>query len=226
MSQPDVTMLQDRLNNLIQIAKSNEQKQLNSQQYELSLLNSSGLEPLLSWILKEHKQRFRLTEVTLLLLDPEYELQRLLESTTESSKWKQQLFPGCGALGSIALLPLVRQNQLIGSLNLGSRNPNRFQKNIGTQFLQHLAAVVAACIENARLHEQIKLVGLRDPLTGVNNRRFFEQRISEEFSRAIRNAVPLACLFVDLDHFKHINDSYGHQTGDLVLKQIAQLLNI
>lgn len=143
MSQPDVTMLQDRLNNLIQTAKSNEQKQLNFQQYELSLLNSSGLEPLLSWILKEHKQRFRLTEVTLLLLDPEYELQRLLESTTASSKWKQQLlftdspqqlkqlfslrriprltvfsvaqhqqlFPGCGALGSIALLPLVRQNQ-------------------------------------------------------------------------------------------------------------------
>lgn len=257
MSQSDVTMLQNQLNDLIRIAKSNEQKQLNFQQYELSLLNSSGLESLLRLILKEHKQRFRLTEVTLLLLDPEYEFQRLLEFTAESSKWKQQLiftdsphhleqlfnlrriprltvfsasqhqqlFPELGTLGSIALLPLVRQNQLIGSLNLGSRNPNRFQENIGTQFLQHLAAVVAACIENARLHEQIKLLGLRDPLTGVNNRRFFEQRISEEFSRAIRNAAPLACLFVDLDHFKRINDSYGHQTGDLVLKQIAQLLN-
>jgi diguanylate cyclase (GGDEF)-like protein len=257
MPQQDVTTLQDRLNDLIRIAKSNERKQLNFQQYELSLLNSSGLEPLLKLILEEHKHRFQLTAVTLMLHDPEYEFQRLLESFPETQQWQdhllftesvqrleqffslrrtprlvtfsqhqhQQLFPSYNELGSIALLPLIRQNQLIGSLNLGSRNPNRFQSNIGTQFLEHLAAVVSACIENARLHEEVKLVGLRDPLTGVNNRRFFDQRISEEFSRANRNRTPLSCLFVDLDYFKRINDSHGHQTGDQVLKHVAQLLN-
>lgn len=257
MPQQDVTTLQDRLDELIRIAKSNERKQLNFQQYELNLLNSSGLEPLLKLILEEHRHRFQLTAVTLLLHDPEYEFQRLLESIPDDGPWKknllftesvqrleqffslrrvprlttfsphqhQQLFPLHHELGSIALLPLVRQNQLIGSLNLGSRNPNRFQSNIGTQFLQHLAAVVSACIENARLHEEVKLVGLRDPLTGVNNRRFFDQRIAEEFSRATRNATPLSCLFVDLDHFKRINDTHGHQSGDQVLKHVAQLLD-
>lgn len=257
MPQPDVTMLQHRLDDLIRIAKSNERKQLNFQQYELSLLNSSGLEPLLKLILEEHKHRFQLTAVTLMLHDPEYEFQRLLESVPKTEQWHnhllftdsvqrleqffslrrvprlthfslhqhQQLFPSHCELGSIALLPLIRQQQLIGSLNLGSRNPNRFQSSIGTQFLQHLTAVVSACIENARLHEEVKLVGLRDPLTGVNNRRFFDQRIVEEFSRASRYSTPLSCLFVDLDYFKRINDSHGHQTGDQVLKRVAQLLN-
>jgi diguanylate cyclase (GGDEF)-like protein len=253
----DIATLQARLDELLRIAKSNERKQDNFQQYELTLLNSSSLYDLLSIILDQHKERFQLTEVTLLLYDPEYELQRLIEAKSESAGWRkrllftdsaplvsqhfsllrkprlisfsphqhQYLFPDHSHLGSVALLPLIRQNQLIGSLNLGSRNPSRFQANIGTQFLEHLAAVVSACIENARLQEHIKLVGLRDPLTGVNNRRFFDQRLNEEASRAKRFDTPLSCLFIDLDHFKRINDQHGHQAGDAVLKQVSALLS-
>ncbi len=249
--------LQARLDELLRIAKSNERKQDNFQQYELALLNSGSLHQLFSIILDQHKERFQLTEVTLLLYDPEYELQRLIEPKTAKQSWHKRLlftesahfvsqyfslqqkprllsfsthhhaflFPDNDHLGSVALLPLIRQNQLIGSLNLGSRNPSRFQSNIGTQFLEHLAAVVSACIENARLHEHIKLVGLRDPLTGINNRRFFDQRLVEEVSRAKRFHAPLSCLFIDLDHFKRINDLYGHQAGDAVLKQVSELLS-
>lgn len=253
----DARTLQQQLDALLRIAKSNERKQDNFQQYELSLLNSNGLEELLSLILEQHQHRFQLTEVTLLLHDPEYAFQRLVEALPKFSQWQhkllftdalygvdqffslqrnprlglysaqkhQPLFPAFDSLGSVALLPLIRQNKLIGSLNLASRNPDRFQAGIGTQFLQHLAAVVSACIENARLHEEIKLVGLCDPLTGVNNRRFFDQRIEEEFSKAQRNQSTLACLFIDLDHFKRINDTHGHQVGDVVLKHVAQLLS-
>lgn len=253
----NIATLQARLDELLRIAKSNERKQDNFQQYELALLNSGSLHQLFSIILDQHKERFQLTEVTLLLYDPEYELRRLIESKTGKQSWHKRLlftesahfvsqyfslqhkprllsfsahqhaflFPDNEQLGSVALLPLIRQNQLIGSLNLGSRNPSRFQSNIGTQFLEHLAAVVSACIENARLHEHIKLVGLRDPLTGINNRRFFDQRLVEEVSRAKRFHTPLSCLFIDLDHFKRINDLYGHQAGDVVLKQVSELLS-
>lgn len=253
----DASTLQQRLDALLRIAKSNERKQDNFQQYELSLLSCGSLSALLALILEQHQQRFQLTEVTLLLYDPEYAMQRLVEAIPDSSQWQDKLlftdsfhtldqffnlqrsprlsafevskhaslFPAVSDLGSVALLPLVRQQQLIGCLNLGSRNPSRFQSGIGTQFLQHMAAVVAACIENARLHEEIKLVGLRDPLTGVNNRRFFDQRIEEEVSRAKRQQTPLSCLFVDLDHFKRVNDQHGHQAGDQILKQVAGLLN-
>ncbi|MCL4129180.1 UNVERIFIED_CONTAM: hypothetical protein GTU68_031757 [Idotea baltica] len=95
---------------------------------------------------------------------------------------------------------------------------------MGTQFLQHLSAVISACIENARLQENIKLVGLLDPLTGINNRRFFDQRIEEEVTLSHRNKTPLSCLFIDLDHFKKINDEHGHQAGDIVLKEVANVL--
>lgn len=253
----DASTLQRRLDDLLRIAKSNERKQDNFQQYELSLLSCGSLSALLTLILEQHQQRFQLTEVTLLLYDPEYSFQRLVDDIPDNARWQHKLlftdsfhtldqffnlqrtprlsafeaqkhaglFPAAGDLGSVALLPLIRQQQLIGCLNLGSRNPSRFQAGIGTQFLQHMAAVVAACIENARLHEEIKLVGLRDPLTGVNNRRFFDQRIEEEVSRAKRQKTPLSCLFVDLDHFKRVNDQHGHQAGDVILKQVATLLN-
>ena len=253
----DIATLQARLDELLRIAKSNERKQENFQQYELALLNSTSLHELLSIILDQHKERFQLTEVTLMLYDPEYEIQRLVESKIAQNAWAGRLlftdaahrvnqhfsplrkprllkysphqhaylFPEQEELGSVALLPLARQNHLFGSLNLGSRNPSRFQGQIGTLFLEHLAAVVSACIENARLHEHIKLVGLRDALTGINNRRFFDQRLSEEVSRAQRSGSPLSCLFIDLDHFKRVNDQHGHQAGDAVLKQVSKLLS-
>jgi len=253
----DIATLQARLDELLRIAKSNERKQENFQQYELALLNSTSLHELLSIILDQHKDRFQLTEVTLMLYDPEYEIQRLVESKIAPHAWTGRLifsdsahlinqhfspqrkprllkysphqhaylFPEQDDLGSVALLPLMRQNHLFGCLNLGSRNASRFQGQIGTLFLEHLAAVVSACIENARLHEHIKLVGLHDALTGINNRRFFDQRLSEEVSRAQRSGSPLSCLFIDLDHFKRVNDQYGHQAGDAVLKQVSRLLS-
>ena len=254
---PDITTLQARLDELLRIAKSNERKQENFQQYELALLNSASLHELLSIILEEHKERFQLSEVTLLIYDPEYELQRLVKTKTADSPWPNQLlftesahlinqhfnaqrkprlmkysphqhaylFPEWDQLGSVALLPLIRQNSLIGSLNLGSRSAKRFQSQIGTLFLEHLAAVVSACIENTRLQEHIKLVGLHDALTGINNRRFFDQRLSEEAGRAKRYKRPLSCLFLDIDYFKRINDQHGHQAGDAVLQQASTILS-
>ena len=252
----DVDALKAKLDNLLLIAKNNEQKQRNFQEYELSLFNTTGLQPLLKLILEQHRVRFKLSDVTLLLLDPEYEFRRLLDNSANQQSWQKyllftedinsisqyfsilrkprlasyadhshkMLFPNGHALQSVAILPLVRQEKFIGCLNLGSRSPNRFQVDMGTQFLQHLAAVISACIENARLQENIKQVGLLDPLTGVNNRRFFDQRVQEEVTLAQRQQSSLACLFIDLDHFKSINDNYGHQAGDTVLKEVAKSL--
>ena len=250
-------LLQNKLDALLTIASHNEQKQSHFQEYELNLLNSSGLFDLLTILLDSHQVQFQLTEVALILLDPEYEFQRLLDSHTIPSSWKgrllfadseqslhqhykvpyrtrlsefiaqqhQSLFSNNNTLRSVAILPLIRQHKIIGSLNLGSRQVDRFQAGIGTQFLQHLTAVISACLENARLQESIKQLGLRDPLTGVNNRRFFDQRVIEETSLALRNNTPLSCLFIDLDHFKSINDKCGHQAGDSVLKQAAKIFN-
>ncbi len=125
--------------------------------------------------------------------------------------------------GSVALMPLIRYDELIGSLNLGCVKPERFVEGSATDFLQRLSAVVAICLENAANHERLKRVGLTDFLTGINNRRFFDQRLSEEIMRAQRKESLLGCLLLDIDNFKRVNDTCGHRVGDKVLKQISSL---
>ncbi len=124
----------------------------------------------------------------------------------------------------MALLPLVRHGRLIGSLNIGSHTDTRFIKGVRTDFFEHLGGVVAICLENAVNHERLKRQGLTDTLTAVNNRRFFDQRLGEEVAHAIREQQPLSCLLLDIDHFKQINDRYGHQMGDRVLMEVASLI--
>jgi len=134
----------------------------------------------------------------------------------------RMLFPGGDQKpDSIALLPLVRRRELLGCLNLGSSEPTRFTYGMATDFLDRLRSILSVCLENTRNFEMLRRTSLIDALTGVNNRRFFEQRLGEEIHRAQRTGEPLSFLFVDIDYFKRINDTYGHQTGDMVLAEIA-----
>jgi len=138
---------------------------------------------------------------------------------------RQELFPaGSAGLGSMALAPLVLRGELIGCLNQASRDAAHFGPDAGTDLLEHLAAVTAMCIDNAVIRERLKIDGLTDPLTGLYNRRFFERRMREEVERwSRRRGAALACMLVDVDHFKQINDRYGHHAGDCVLQGLVKL---
>ena len=125
---------------------------------------------------------------------------------------------------SMAILPLIRNRKLVGSLNLGSYQKGRFVEGSATNFFQQFTSVVAICIENALNQERIKQLGLIDPLTGVHNRRYFDQRLDEEINSAARSHKPISCLFLDIDHFKSFNDQYGHQIGDKVLQEVAGII--
>nr|WP_198983898.1 sensor domain-containing diguanylate cyclase [Herbaspirillum sp. ASV7] len=122
---------------------------------------------------------------------------------------------------SVAILPLVRQHRLLGYLALGSAHAERFTRSLATDFIQRLATVAAICLENVINNERLKHIGLTDPLTGVNNRRYIEQRMAEEVARSQRDRSALSCLFIDIDHFKRVNDQFGHQSGDDVLREVA-----
>lgn len=133
------------------------------------------------------------------------------------------LFPGDPAPPqSVALLPLRRDGRLTGALNIGSRTPGRFRADAATDFLAHMAAVVAVCVEAALARDQLTHLGLSDALTGLENRRSFDHRLAEESARAGRTGAPLACVFIDIDHFKSVNDRYGHVVGDLALRHVAE----
>lgn len=133
------------------------------------------------------------------------------------------LFPKT-ALESVALLPLTRQQKLLGSLNFGSRARGRFQATFGTELLQHLAVIAAFCVESAVNRAQLVRSGFTDVLTGWHNRRYLQSRLHEELARCRRERTPLTCLMIDVDHFKTVNDRYGHAAGDELLRQLAHCI--
>jgi len=124
-------------------------------------------------------------------------------------------------LASVALVPLLRNKRLLGSLNLGSRDPSRFTPILGTDFVEHMGSIIAICLENVISNEMLKYIGLTDALTGVYNRRYMDRRLVEEIARARRQAYRISCMYIDVDYFKQVNDTHGHQSGDDVLREVA-----
>jgi two-component system, cell cycle response regulator len=123
--------------------------------------------------------------------------------------------------GSLALIPLRRHEQLDGVLVFASTDPLRFTADLASDFLAHLGVVAAICIENAVNRARLLRSGLTDFLTGFHNRRYLHARLREELARAQRAHQSLACLMIDIDHFKRINDQHGHLAGDAVLREVA-----
>ena len=245
--------LRQQLQTLLDEARLNEKKLLRLGQLEKRLIATRSLPELFQAILQDYKSTCDIDAVTLVLADPEYEITRILEGekreTVETPGLvlleklaTDNMHPYLGAFDmelqvaifdpwpagcqSMALLPLMRKDELIGSLNLGSCKAERFAADSGTDFLERLAAIFSICLENALNHERLKLVGLTDPLTGVNNRRYFETRFHGEISHARRHHLPLACMFLDIDKFKPINDNHGHLAGDEVLRNVASLIKL
>jgi diguanylate cyclase (GGDEF)-like protein len=133
----------------------------------------------------------------------------------------QLLFPGQHALQTVALIPLWRQDQLHGSLNFGSNDPQRFTRHLGSHFLAHLGVTVSFAVENVVNRARLVRSGLTDFLTGWHNRRYLHARLKEELVRAQRQGTGVVCFLIDLDRFKLVNDQYGHLAGDLALREVA-----
>jgi two-component system cell cycle response regulator len=135
------------------------------------------------------------------------------------------LFQQSRGLGSVALLPLIRRERLVGSLNLGSADSNRFNRTLATDFLHHLGIIAAFALESSINRARLVRSGFTDVLTGWHNRRYLQTRLREELARSSRERTALVCLMVDVDHFKRINDRHGHPAGDEVLGQLAQCVD-
>lgn len=141
------------------------------------------------------------------------------------SQLLSDLFPDDQRIpASVAITPLYRSGRYLGALNFGSYTEDRFVSLTVMDFVVHLGSVISICLENSLNFETINRTSYIDTLTGVNNRRFFEQRIVEELDRCRRNSDPISCLFLDIDSFKSINDQHGHQAGDQVLFSTAKAI--
>ena len=249
------TNLRQKLDQFMSEARRNERKLRRFERLELQLIGLDSLYDLVKTLLYPDKSDFQWDSVSLVLIDPEYDLRRMLEDEGVrledhpslifvsslgqlDSGYPHSFFPSVGRYRparhkslfplsrprSVTLLPLVRYGKLIGSLNIGSLDAERYADGSRTDFFEHLAAIIAICIENAANVQRLRRQGLTDTLTAINNRRFFDQRLQEEIEVAQRNQAPLSCMLLDVDYFKKVNDSYGHQVGDQVLREVAALV--
>jgi diguanylate cyclase (GGDEF)-like protein len=138
----------------------------------------------------------------------------------------QLIFPQSQGLKSVAMIPLLHRRKLIGSLNLGSSDGKRFTRDHAADFLAHLGVIASYCIDNTVNRARLLRSGFTDVLTGWHNRRYLQVRLHEELARARRDRDHLVCLMLDVDHFKRINDTYGHAAGDYVLQEIANRIDV
>jgi diguanylate cyclase (GGDEF)-like protein len=127
-------------------------------------------------------------------------------------------------INSLAITPISCDGEMIGSLNQADISKSRFHPGLDTSLLEHLAVKMSLCLSNVAAHEKLKFLANRDPLTGLLNRRVMEAILTREFVRAIRYEISLAVAFIDIDDFKGVNDTYGHDGGDDLLNHVAEQL--
>jgi diguanylate cyclase (GGDEF)-like protein/putative nucleotidyltransferase with HDIG domain len=124
---------------------------------------------------------------------------------------------------SIVYLPLIVTDHSIGCLILASRKPNAYSRR-QVELLKKVASQIAAPIENAQLYVRLEEKSRSDELTGLFNRRYFEERLKEEVSRHSRYGDVFSIFMLDLDNFKVYNDTYGHPAGDTLLSQTGKFI--
>ncbi|MCW8452170.1 diguanylate cyclase [Legionella quinlivanii] len=122
-------------------------------------------------------------------------------------------------------VPLMAQNDIYGLLYMEAKTDTPLLIDENKRLLiTAFAELTALALANVRLRENLRHQSIRDPLTGLYNRRYLEDFMFKQLHQAQRSNSPFAILMIDLDHFKKINDTYGHEAGDVVLKEFGHIL--
>ncbi len=131
-------------------------------------------------------------------------------------------------------LPLMARGETMGILHLRDLSPaahgvfdtevQEQEAQTRLQLAQYVAERTALAIANLRLHDELLAQAIRDPLTRLYNRRYMEDMMAREELVAQRTASSVGIIMIDIDHFKNLNDTYGHQAGDMVLREMGHLL--
>ena len=139
-----------------------------------------------------------------------------------SDPWLCSLLPGAR---NLVIVPLTTEGTSIGVLVAENafRKGSRIERRV-VSMTERFAAHAALALQNAWLLDEVRQMAATDGLTLVGNRRSFDDHIDRELSRAQRTSGDVSLIMIDIDHFKTLNDKHGHQTGDEVLREVAQVI--
>jgi diguanylate cyclase (GGDEF)-like protein len=140
--------------------------------------------------------------------------------------------PACVHLGppnppAFVCVPLAAQGETLGLLALAAPPGSTVDGGLGDARVRLAVTVAeqfALALANVRLRETLRSQSIRDPLTGLFNRRYMEETLDRELSRSEREHRPLALILLDIDRFKQFNDTFGHEAGDIILSSLGALL--
>jgi len=145
-----------------------------------------------------------------------------VEISPEDDPYLANLF---GPARNLVVTPLHAEGGGLGVLVFehGNRRGSRIERRLLT-IVERFASHTALALRNAMLLQSLQQAASTDPLTGIANRRSFEEALDREIARTGRTGEPLTLVMLDLDHFKQVNDNYGHQKGDELLRRVAASL--
>lgn len=126
-------------------------------------------------------------------------------------------------LSSLLSVPIINKGKSVGVINVSRREPGCYSQE-DLQLLQVISTLAAVAIEKAELFEETQKAAITDGLTQLYNRRYFNQQLQIEVRRGQRYAFPVSLVILDIDHFKKVNDNFGHPAGDQILIEIARRL--
>ncbi len=142
--------------------------------------------------------------------------------TEAADPWLTQVLP---AAGNLVVLPLIVDSRPVGTLVMEQdlAHSSRVERRV-VGILERFASQAALALRGAWLMEAVQAQASQDGLTGVANRRSFDVALDLEIQRASRGSGPMSLILFDIDHFKRLNDTHGHQAGDQVLREVAAVL--
>jgi diguanylate cyclase (GGDEF)-like protein/PAS domain S-box-containing protein len=129
-----------------------------------------------------------------------------------------------GVKNTYLCVPILAQGEALGVVHFQATDESPALADSELSFKTTFAEQVGLSIANIRLREALRAQSVKDPLTGLYNRRYLQEMLEREIRRAARAEQPLGILMLDLDHFKKFNDTYGHEAGDTILREVGAFL--
>ena len=211
------------LSSVLQTAVGEVGRALNAQYSALSVEGEGGGEPLTKFYFRGGEVGE--AERTELLSD------LVAYSARLGGRLKIYVRDGCGAGDAagtetppVAVVPLIYNERFTGALLVRSDDPVRVWQENEILLMRTVADQVTVAVNHARLFEHMQRAALSDALTGCVNRRCFEMQLERDLHLATRTRQPVSLVMLDLDHFKSVNDTLGHDKGDVVLRRLADAL--